>query len=351
MRVNLTGGLPLKSLRIFEIRDGEEDGLENTDVNTLFPDTWPLEDLLHDIFSQNFDSDFDVLASSLQFICRSAVASALVHDAARQGWEIGLAHLEGTEFHIDVPEGKIILNNDGLSACALARSPFYRHAVVGALLRALRDVWHERRHGGFDEKFAPEGVLMLERIRAADCEVIAALCAWEIKENGYDALWKHLIAADDGDIAEVFAATLQRHAGTPYPLHKALAAAFDQWHQGAARVTQSDHETLEYLDAVMRQYGNGALGRGKPQARDVEVLSCLPDRTAYLQNLGAEILRGPLYAGLSDPVNQSHFMQLAHDASATTVQGVSFRDSKLAARIFPGGEMTPDSAVSETSSS
>ena len=81
---------------------------------------------------------------------------------------------------------------------------------------------------------------------------------------------------------------------------------------------------------------------------DIELLGCLPDRTTYLQGEGANILRAPAYAGLQDEVNQTHYMQIMHDMKSTTVQGVAFSDKALAAKIFPNGEMTPETEALPT---
>ena len=72
------------------------------------------------------------------------------------------------------------------------------------------------------------------------------------------------------------------------------------------------------------------------------VLSCLPDKTAYLQEQGHEILRDPFYSGLGDPINQAHFMQILKDIKIVRVNDVPFTDAELAAKIFPNGEFTPD---------
>ena len=101
------------------------------------------------------------------------------------------------------------------------------------------------------------------------------------------------------------------------------------------------------LDIIMAEredadmvFGNERLTRIK-----LETLSCLPDRTAYLQGKGSEILADPLYAGMQSMVNQAHLMQIIHDIQVTRVQNVPFRDSNLAQKIFPNGLFTPEAEV------
>ncbi|MCC7305049.1 MAG: hypothetical protein IT558_02195 [Alphaproteobacteria bacterium] len=296
-------------------------------------ESWGAEELAASLYTLTFESGHDVLAYSLQSLMLGRTMRALAEEAIREEWEFGLADLQGRDFFIDVPSKKIILGNFGLSPEVFSRSPYFQHSLMSAMARSLRDVWHEKRHGGFEVEFTPESVLMLERVRAADCDVTALQAAWELRAEGYEGLWRHITAAEESDLAQVYVATLEREFRS-YPVHKALAAAFIQWYRGEGRVTARDHETLEYLDEGIR--AGDRFGKRKATAADVEILSCLPDRTAYLQGEGAEILRGPLFAGLSDPINQSHFLQLTRDIGTVHVQGVTFRDAGLAKKIFPG---------------
>ncbi len=311
----------------------------NSPVYDTWQDTWPLDDLLHDIYSQNFESEYDALAFGVQQLQQSKTTKAFILDAMNAGWEMGLCDLGGNAFHIDVPLKKIIINNNGLSASAIMRNAHFREGLLMTIVRALRDGWHEKRHGGFDEKFNAESILMLERVRAADCDVMVVLAAWELRALGHADLWRHVLASDEGDLAIAFGCILEKETGN-YAVHKALHAAFDQWYNVADRIVLCDHASLEYIDEVLR---NGmVLDTHRAESADVEVLGCLPDRTTYLQGEGTNILRAPTYAGLQDVVNQTHFMQIVHDLKSTTVQGVAFSDSTLAAKIFPNGRMTPE---------
>lgn len=317
----------------------EVDDGQNSPVYDTWQDTWPIDDLAHDIFSQNFDTEYDVLAHALQTMQLSAVTKSFINDAANANWEIGLSDLGDSAFHIDVPLKKIIINNHGLSPSAIMRAPHYRYQLLMTLVRSLRDVWHEKRHGGFDDKFNAESILMLERVRAADCDSMIVLAAWQMRAEGQGDLWRHVLASDEGDLAIAFGCVLEKENGQ-FAVHKALEASFNQWYNVQERVMLCDHASLEYLDEVLRN--NMVPGTKRAEASEIELISCLPDRTAYLQGCGSNILRAPLYAGLHDVVNQSHFMQIVHDMSVTYTQGVPFRDASLAAKIFPGGQMTPE---------
>ncbi len=343
--INLTGGISLKALRPEPI-DAYCSGPETENYDNTIYDTWPLDDLRNDIYSRGFEGDYDFLAWAIQSLCQSPSATALITEASSEDWEIGLMNLDtdsfnGADFHLDVPGRMILLNSGGLDCAAISRSRYLARGMLHALLRALRDIWHERRNGGFNEKFTPESVLMLERIRAADCACYAILCAWELRTADQPDVWRHILASNESDIAMAFSNVLER-SGTCRPhtraLHEALIAAFRQWHRAHERTNCIDHETLEYMDELLRAcLGDGAFGAAKVTAMDVMALSCLPDRTAYLQTEATRILIDPGYAGLADDVNLAHFSQILHDSQSVRVHGVAFRDAALAEKIFPEG--------------
>ncbi len=314
---------------------------------SAYGETWAVSDLCA-IIPESINMNRDVLGLLLGNISASNAAARMIKEAANEGWRLGLASLEDHDFHLDVPEKLIVLDNAGLEAGALVRAQFFYNAVMISLVRALRDAWQEKRHGGFDENYAPESVLLLERVRAADCDIMTILVSWELREQGPNKnggdLWKHVLGSENGDIATAFANYLERnHTGADNS--KALAAAFRQWFSNVHRVNACDHEALDYMDDVINANSGSAFGKKRAGKICVETLSCLPDKTAYLRTQGEDILHDPLFAGLCDPINQAHFMHIMRDAQAVLVQNVPFRDAGLAARIFPDGRMTPDPAT------
>ena len=289
-----------------------------------------------------------VLLWAVSQLSVSPTARSMIDEAQKGGWSIALQTLDGPDFHLDVPEKLIVLNNHSLPLDALVRSEFFKNTLLISFVRALRDVWQEKRHGAFDERYGAEDVLMLERVRAADLDVVAVLTAWELRGEGRGGLWRHLIGAEDGDIAMRFSGYLERDPSALFN-GKALAEAFIQWFRDDRRVDACDHEALNYLDMVVCECeGGAAFGQEKLTPVGVEVLSCLPDKTAYLRNQGSEILSNPLYIGLGDTINQAHFAQIIYDLRVTRVQNVPFRDSGLANKIFPNGEFTLENIGEES---
>lgn len=321
-------------------RRSKERGRETEGADFRLGENWAIADLKAYNFGGAIPGNKELLAFCLKELSASPVAARMIDEAAQHGWSLGLAPLEQHDFHLDVPEKKILLGNQEMDGATIARAFYFLNALHISLIRALRDVWQERRHGGFDVDYAPESVLFLERIRAADCDVVSALVAWELKAAGNDSLWKHMSGSDESDIIQAFSCSIEKNNGS---VHKALAAAFRQWFRNILRVNGCDHEALEYMDDVLRMHpGVGAFGRKRAGRNCVELLSCLPDKTAYLRGQGDEILRDPVYSGLNDPFNQNHFMHIIRDSEVILIQNVPFRDAALAYKIFPNGEITAE---------
>ena len=293
--------------------------------------------------SSSLTNKYEILSWLADQLSASPAGRRMLNEAKSEGWSLAIEPLDGQDFHIDVPERLVILDDQGLTIEALGKSEYFKNALMVSFIRALRDVWQEKRHGAFEAEHGPEQVLMLERVRAADLDVLAVLVGWELRGEGKGSLWRHLIGAQEGDIAMRFSGYLERDPSAMFN-GKALAAAFTQWFRDETRVNSCDHETLNYLDTVI-EYSEEEYILATKNALGtigVEMLSCLPDKTAYLQGMGREILSNPLYAGLCDEINQAHFSQIMYDLKVVRVQDVPFRDAYLADLIFPNGEFTPE---------
>lgn len=285
----------------------------------------------------HFQKSMDILAWLAAALADSPTASRLWIEAESAGWQVAMADLKNCGFYIDLDQRVLTLDDYGLQPEALGRSPYFRSEVLICFVRALRDIWHEQRQGSLADEYAPESALMMERVRAADCDTIATMVGWELRGAGYADIWRHLIGSEEGDMALVFTRFLERDP-TAFFDGSALAYAFRQWYADEARIDGCDHETLESLDDILLgHYGpTRPFGERRMTVADVEDLARLPDGRSYLQGLGDTILRDPFFAGLHDPVNQTHLFHLMYDMEVVMVNDVPFRDSKLARRIFPG---------------
>ena len=72
----------------------------------------------------------------------------------------------------------------------------------------------------------------------------------------------------------------------------------------------------------------------------IEELSLLPDGTCYLAGYGETIKSDPFFAGLNDPINQTHLFHLMYDMEVIMVNDVPFRDRALAHKMFPDGSIS-----------
>jgi hypothetical protein len=269
----------------------------------------------------------------------SPTARQLCNDAQNDGWSVGLSDLKNEGFYINVDDRVILLDHFALAPSAIGRSAFFRHVLLTTFMRALRDVWHDKRLGDIERDFAPEQILMLERARAADCDTTTILCGWELRAAGHVDVWRHLLGSEEGDMAVVFTRFLERDPGALFS-GAALAYAFRQWYADTARVDAIDHDTLETLDCIIEESDdNHPFGNQRLSAGMMEELSMLPDGTCYLAGLGEGILRDPYFAGLHDMINQTHLFQMMYDMEVVMVNNVPFRDGKLARMIFPQSDI------------
>ncbi len=298
-------------------------------------------------FNQRFDlsggapyvlEDYDdVLDRCLDVLSSSPTGRLMLEEAITDGWCIGVSELQSGDYYLDMAGKRLLLDNNALSPCVLRRSDYFCHAVIVAVISALREIWQDKRNGDFERDYGPEAILMIGRVLAADNAVLCVLVGWELRSAGYPEIWRHLVGTQDGDMAMAFSNHLERNPASLFS-GAALAASFRQWHTCEERVNICDHDMLGHLDDIMQvseaqnPFGSGALNR-----IGVERLSCLPDKTAYLQGYGRSILHDPHYAGLNDSINQAHFFHIIYDLSVVMSGGVPFRSEGLARKIFPKG--------------
>ena len=173
---------------------------------------------------------------------------------------------------------------------------------------------------------------MLERGRAADTDIVAIFMAWELRSQGYNDIWRTILGSEDGDIARVFVNILERYPTALYN-GMALAHMFRQWYADEQRVDALDHSSLQQMDFILEE-NDMEFGDKTALSKEYELLSCLPDGMVYLNDLGDTVAKDPFFNGLNDPVNQRHLFQIVYDTKVTYVQGIPFRDAKLARKFL-----------------
>ena len=320
------------------------DCLSEHDFSQETQTSWYFSVLAHDEIEVEFFDELndhemldygDIVSWCLNLLSYSSAGARMISEACDQDWQVMLDDLQGGEYCIDVERKFLTIDNNALCPSALGRSGDFRNLTLVTLIKALRDIWQENRHGGFDELYSPEHILLMERIRAADLDVLAIMIAWELRAQGFTDFWRHMIGSEIGDMAMTFSGYLERDPSAQFN-NQGAVAAFKQWFREKKRVNECDHDALEYLDEVLfSSEEENPFGRKKPSKMNIEVLSCLPDKTAYLQGMGVEILSNPEFSAVDDAINQTHLFHIMYDLEAIVVEDVPFRDAELARKIFP----------------
>jgi len=316
----------------YRAKDGAQDGFYPLALSSIqYGPSHTLES-----YPYSFENDLDLL----QWVCamagESPNARLLLKEAQNDGWTIRLSDLSQEGYAVDEEAKTLLIDHFGFTAGGLGRSSFYRNTLLINFIKGLRQLWHERAGHDFQASHRPEAALMLERARAADCETIAILCAWELRGAGHADVWRTILGSEEGDMAMIFTRAIEKDPAGFYD-GSVLTRAFCQWYGDAGRVASCDHDTLERMDARLEQ-AQGALAFGEEPLRSatVEKISVLPGGKAYLVGMGRNLCTDPYFVSLNDTINESHLFQIVYDSKVVLAGGVPFRDKRLARLIFPG---------------
>lgn len=280
-----------------------------------------------------YDDIFDMLWDS-------PTARSLINFAASQKWRLCLEPIEDAAYDLDYDWKVLSINNYNLKLPTFEKTGYFRHTLVLALLKGLRDIWHIECRQPYEHGLSIESILMLERVRTADCDVIALLSAWELRGEGIPEIWRHIIGAPEGDMAMRFTKALERDPGRLFD-GSAPIEAFHEWFENKERIAACDHQTLSMIDYYLEEAKEtGLYAKKRPKHQFIESLSRLPDKSHYLRGYGFAISKDPHFSGMEDEVNQAYYLQIKRELESTTIGAVAFRDAELAAKIFPEGLLT-----------
>jgi hypothetical protein len=287
--------------------------------------------------SEHFSNFEDVISWGALVVQESPLGMGLLREAAENGWSVGVDDLNSGGFYLNLDKKEIWLDHFSLNAESLGRSVYFRSAFLSTFIRALRDVWHERSANVIEDRFRPEDILMLERVRAADCDTVTIMACWELRGAGVPDIWRYIMGSEEGDMATAYMGCLENDPSCIFD-GGALSVTFRQWFAGHARVDGCDHDTMERLDDLLLETTtHNPFGCDEAKPVDVEEMSVLPDGLCYLSGYGEDIITDPFFAGLGDPINQTHFFHIMYDLEVFMVNNVPFRDRGLARKIFPSG--------------
>jgi hypothetical protein len=186
-----------------------------------------------------------------------------------------------------------------------------------ALITGLREASHYHRGQAFHPELCVPDYLHLARSADADRAAFVILVCDELREAGNPLPWRHLLAGDTGDIAEVFEETMLRHDNTEI----ALRAAYRHWFDSGDREAASEHKALENLDRLlMHLRSSGAMsdwiGQADLAAPTWVRLGELPAGGNYLDRRRNALMRHGYRAQPSDLFNRAHFKQIMRELFA-----------------------------------
>lgn len=282
-----------------------------------------------------FESDIDVLQWLCAMTGESPTVRLLLKEAQDDGWSITLDDLSQDGYAVDAETQSILIDHYGMAAPAIGKSAHFRHAMLVNFIKALRQLWHDRRSTNMYASHRPDALIQLERARAADCETVAILAGWELRAAGHSDFWRYLIGSPIGDMAIAFT---QKNETDPTGFYdgSVLTRTFCEWYADEARVGATDTATLEYMDELMDgAKGKPVFGKNSLTPAAVERLSALPRDRAYLEGMGGNICVDPHFVRVRDTINEAHLSQIIYDIQVVRVEGVPFRDPRLARLIFP----------------
>ncbi|NBX66733.1 MAG: hypothetical protein EBQ96_07045 [Proteobacteria bacterium] len=243
------------------------------------------------------------------------------------------ADLDGRGYAIDIAENRILINTNGLSKGAIARSDYFSNLMTLRVFAGLRAAWQAERQEGARQMHRPDLWLLLARISEADIAVMAIRMAFEAGTQRDETLWRHALGDENGDMAIAYAQTLERLGlnGSDAP---ALTKAFETWFSKHTRISQTDLETLSEMDAaieILKSDGKGQISEGAVRCLAIDPLS----GGCYLGRMAFEIAGDPAWRTITDPIVEAHFLQVMDDIGTVRMGAVACRDKKLAARLFP----------------
>lgn len=269
----------------------------------------------------------------------SPTACALI-EALGPDWRLEGGDLDGAGYMIDAAEDVIVLDTGGLSNAALARSDYMLNALTLHAFASLRAAWQDDRAAAARAAHRPDLWLLIERILAADSAAMTLRMAYEARLEGDEALWRHALGDDCGDMAVSYARRRERHPFVQSD-EAAIQAAFIQWFARDERVESADAAALAMLDESLPDLTLEGLGRLSEAAiRCLTLDPCHGAKRSAIGALAAELAGDPAFRAIRNPVGEAHFLQIMDEIGTTRMGAVALRDKKLAARLFPEGLVT-----------
>ena len=287
---------------------------------------------LGDDTETGFQTDGEILRWAMGLICDSGMGRSLAHDARFDGWAFQLE--DGDEdsgpAKINIAQKCAILPKFADSNAVFARSPTAKMQLLLEMLRALRMIWQENTDLKQIDGLTARDHINRERLLQADADIAALLSAYQLRETGYNDLWRYLLSSDLSPLAATLSECLDFDF-TPDGIIEALGFVFPDWFADDERLSSVDYRTLNKFDARdAAPFGLETVG-----IEDLIQFGTLPDGFSYLEYCASEFMTDPFYTRLPDPIIRAHLGQIVKESTGSIAGEIGFRDLNLARKIFP----------------
>lgn len=301
-------------LRLVQQRQGENDDKSPEQILSSTP----------------FHCDEDALIWGLSILCKSSLGRSIAFDARFEDWSLEVDDIEDGHAIIDPQLRILILPRGTPSVTALSKSYHDRLAFLTNLARGLRMIWQDMNNVRTRTDLTADDQIFFERLRRADMDIMALRMVWDLRSEGFSAVWRHMIAGNIGDVA-VAANHFWDHEEFP----AGLAQTFLTWMGCDHLLAECDNRTLDDMDVRLQKSVDDVCGVAMLKGDDVLNISRLPEGGAYLAPLARTLCYSTEFRHIPDPVNEAHMRQILEECSEMMTPSLVFRDSELERKIFP----------------
>lgn len=309
-------------------------------------DAYALEDLLRLVKQQQsedddktpdqvlsstaFCSDEDTLIWGLSILCKSSIGRAIAFDARFEDWALEVDDIEDGYPIIDAQLRILILPRGTPSVSALSKSYYDRVQFLLNLGRGLRMIWQEMNGVRTRIDLTADDQIFFERLRSADMDIMALRMIWDLRLEGYAALWRNMIAGHLGDVAVAANGFWEQEE---FP--SGLAHTFLTWMGCDHLLAECDNRSLDEMDARLQRSVNDVCGISMLTGNDILNLGRLPEGGSYLAPLARTLCYSAEFRHIPDPVNDAHLRQILEECSEIIRPPLMFHDTELERKIFP----------------
>lgn len=322
--------------------------IDEDNDGSLFEDgyAYALEDLIDIVKQQQDDSDDispeymltatpffndeDALIWGLTILCQSPMGRNFAFDARFEDWSLEVDDIEDGHPIINPQLRILILPRGTPSAETLSRSTYDRLQFLNNLARGLRMMWQDMHEVRARHDLTVDDQIFFERMRRADMDVMGLRILWDLKNQGYAAIWRHMLASDVSDVAIV-----ANHFWNDQTYPAGLTETFLTWMGSDHLLSPCDGRTLGDMDARLQKSVQDVCGLSVLNADDILNIAHLPEGTSYLAPLARTLCYSREFRQIPELIHEAHLRQIVEECSELMIPSLTFHDSDLERKLFP----------------